>query len=382
MSPRTRIAGLTVAALLTAAATAQTDDARDVLRAAEGAFAARPDDPAARFQLARALGWNARYDDALAILDALVADYPDNLDYRLQQARTLLWMDRLAPARAALDAIETRDAAYPGLGALREQLAERLAARDTPAAVTPARANPEPPEPRAGPGRGEWRVTAGVTLESLTGGRDGWNAQSLDLDRTTPEGLRWGAGMTTSARFDERDTTLAVRGGGSPAAGWQLDASAAFTPGAAFSPSRQFGVGVRRALPRGWVAGADVSARRYPGADVDILSLLGERYVGAFRLAWRASFSWLDGDDRTLSNAVSADWYRDGSNSFGVVLATGRESEAIAAGRVLQTDVRSVTLTGRHDLNESLTLRWFAGTHDQGDIYRRNYAGLSLTTRF
>ena len=349
------------------------------LAEAETAHARRPGDPAARFELARALGWNERYDAALSMLDALIADYPDNFDYRLQRARVLGWMGRVGDALEALDGVQARAPDYPGLAPLRRRLEDRLAPPpddtredDAPAAAAAA----------SMPGDGEWRLTAGATLESLTGGREGWNAQTLDLDRTTPTDWRWGVGVATASRFGDRDTTLLVRGGRAPAPGWQVDAYAAVTPSASFAPARQYGVAVRRALPRGWVAGADVSARRYTDVDVDIASLVAERYVARFRFAWRASFSWLDGADRTLSNAISADWYRDGRTSIGLVLATGRESEAVAAGRVLQTSVRSVTLTGRRDLNRALTLRWFAGTHEQGDIYRRNYAGFGLTTRF
>jgi YaiO family outer membrane protein len=375
---RRRIAACVFACLLACPAAADTSP-RDALAQAETAHAERPLDPAARFGLARALGWNERYEAALSMLDALVADYPDNLDYRLQRARVLGWMGRVGDALQTLDDVQARAPDYPGAAPLRRQLEARLAPPpDAPAGAGQA----EAVATATGGDDGEWRLTAGATVESLTGGRDGWNAQTLDLDRVSPNGWRWGVGTATASRFGNRDTSLSLRAGRAPAPGWQADGYATVTPSASFTPSREIGARVRRALPRGWVAGADVSARRYADVDVDIASLVAERYMGQFRVAWRASFSWLDGGDRTLSNALSADWYRDARTSVGIVLASGRESEAVAPGRVLQTDVRSITLTGRRDLSGTLTLRWFAGTHEQGDIYRRNYAGFSLTTRF
>jgi hypothetical protein len=37
-----------------------------------------------------------------------------------------------------------------------------------------------------------------------------------------------------------------------------------------------------------------------------------------------------------------------------------------------------VTLTGNETLSQRLSLSWWVGTHEQGDFYRRNHAGLSI----
>ncbi|MDX1500339.1 MAG: YaiO family outer membrane beta-barrel protein, partial [Woeseiaceae bacterium] len=67
---------------------------------------------------------------------------------------------------------------------------------------------------------------------------------------------------------------------------------------------------------------------------------------------------------------------------LGVAWTEGREAEAVAAGTVLETDVSGITVTGRHGLGRRWTVDWWLGTQEQGDFYRRRYAGLALAVEF
>jgi hypothetical protein len=44
--------------------------------------------------------------------------------------------------------------------------------------------------------------------------------------------------------------------------------------------------------------------------------------------------------------------------------------------------VSNLTLTGNEAFSPRLSLGWWLGTHEQGDFYRRDYAGLSVRVGF
>ena len=81
------------------------------------------------------------------------------------------------------------------------------------------------------------------------------------------------------------------------------------------------------------------------------------------------------------SHALTVDWYFSDRSSIGVGLNTGEEVEAIGAGRVLETDVRGISLRGRRQLNRRIGLQWWFGWHEQGEVYERTYLGLALSYR-
>jgi len=103
-----------------------------------------------------------------------------------------------------------------------------------------------------------------------------------------------------------------------------------------------------------------------------------ERYFGNYRAAYTLNASRLHGAATSLSHVVSLGWYPREGLALGIVAATGEEAEVIAPGQILETDVDSITLTGRHALTPRISLDWWLGTHAQGDIYRRRYAGLAV----
>jgi YaiO family outer membrane protein len=111
---------------------------------------------------------------------------------------------------------------------------------------------------------------------------------------------------------------------------------------------------------------------------VSTWSAEAERYFGDYRAAYTLNASRLHGATTSLSHVLSLGWYPREGLALGVVAATGQEAEVIAPGQILETDVDSFTLTGRHALTPRITLDWWLGTHAQGDIYRRRYAGLAV----
>ena len=136
-----------------------------------------------------------------------------------------------------------------------------------------------------------------------------------------------------------------------------------------------------RNLGDGWTAAVRLSGRDYPTTDSTALTSSIEKYVGDYRVAYGLGLGRLPGASPVASHAVTVDWYFSERSSIGISLNTGKEIEAIGAGRVLETDVRGISLRGRRHLNRRTSLQWWLGWHEQGEFYERTYLGLALSHR-
>jgi len=351
-------------------------------------LAERPDDPALRFRLAQVLGWSGDPRAALAAYDGLLADYPDNVDYVYGRALALRQLGRESEA---LQAVRRAARLAPDYEAVR-RLELRLARGRLPEAEVHA-LTAEASE--RFPGAGWWRIdtradvppdreqtryflTAGAGYESLTDGLAGWQQQFLRLDREGAGAIGYHAGVSRYERFDRSDTELGLGARWQAGDDWSLELALALATDAEVLPDTSVSGRIRRQLGDGWSLAAGLRQRRYEETTVTTWSGEAEHYFGDYRAAYTLNASRLHGATTSLSHVASLGWYPRAGLSFGLVAATGEEAEVIAPGRILETDIDSFTLTGRHALTPRITLDWWLGTHRQGDIYRRRYAGLAV----
>jgi YaiO family outer membrane protein len=143
-------------------------------------------------------------------------------------------------------------------------------------------------------------------------------------------------------------------------------------------PERELYVDATRAWPAGWGTTFGARQRDYSTGDVSSYSVAGEKYISDYRIAYRIDRSRLQGADSAVTHSLAVTWYPSERRNLGVTLGAGEEIETIALDRLLRTPVENLTLTGNEKLSPRLSLSWWLGTHEQGDLYRRNYAGLSV----
>ncbi|WP_405229634.1 YaiO family outer membrane beta-barrel protein [Lentisalinibacter sediminis] len=330
--------------------------ARALLR---DALAERPGDPALRFRLAQVLRWSGEPRGALAEYDALLDEFPDNVDYVYGRA---LALEQLGREAEALEGARRAARLAPEYEAVR-RLEQRLAEDENPDAA------------HAGT---RYFLTAGAGYEDLTNGLPGWQQQFLRLDGETAASGDYHVSLGRYERFDRSDLEFGVGGIWQAGEDWTLQAELALGGDADFLPDTGFYGRVLRTLGDGWNAAAAFRHRRYETTTVSTWSAEAERYFGDYRASYTLNASRLHGATTSLSHVVSLGWYPRAGLSFGLVAATGEETEVVAPGQVLETDVDSLALTGRHALAPRITLDWWLGTHAQGDIYRRRYAGLAV----
>ena len=341
-----------------------------------------PVTPSSRYEHAMTLARSGETEAALAELDALLAEFPDDADYLLGRAQM---QARLGQNTAA---IETTERAlvlapdYEDVWQLRLRLAER-GGDDSGVAALRAQVAARFPEAswwQAATPQTEYRhwFSAGSGADHLSNGAPDWSRQFLRLDWETTGSVALFGELSRSERFDERDSSLYVGGIWDALPHWQLGAAVAATADARFLPERELSFDATRAWSAGWGTALGVRQRDYVTGDVRSYSFTGEKYFSDYRIAYRLDHSRQSGADSALTHALTLTWYPSDKRSLGVTLGAGEEIEIIGLDQLLRTSVDNVTLTGNEKLSRRLALSWWLGTHEQGDFYRRDYAGLSV----
>lgn len=362
------------------AATRAADDAG--ASELEGTVNAEPGYPSLRYEHARALALSGATEAALAEFDALLTEFPDDADYLLGRAQMQARLGRDAAA------VETAERAlrvapdYEDVWQLRLQLAMR--ARDDAAAAAlrteVAARFPDASWWQAAPAPVEYRrwISAGSGADRLSNGAPDWSRQFLHLDwQTAAAGVLF-AEISRSERFEESDSSLYAGGVWEALPRWQIGAALGVTEDARFLPERELSVDAMRSWTAGWGAAFGFRQRDYSTGDVSSYSFTGEKYISDYRIAYRLDRARLSGADSALTHALTLTWYPSDRRSLGVTLGAGEEIEVIGLDQLLHTSVANLTLSGNETLSARLSLSWWLGTHEQGDFYRRNYAGLSV----
>ncbi|HZW58814.1 MAG TPA: YaiO family outer membrane beta-barrel protein [Woeseiaceae bacterium] len=347
------------------------------------------DDDTAQFALAQRLLRADEPADALEQFTALASRQPANVDYSLGRAQALARLER---PRAALEELQHAISLAPDYEApwrLRFAIlntdpelvadVELQAYRSEAQARFPAarwwQRTAAPPD---------WRgqLTLSGTVEVLSDNLPGWNSQSARLDWRATGSTQLFAAAAREERFDLSDRTLSVGVRHEFPGRWHAGAEIDAASNASFVPESGFAAFAGRQLGHGWVAEARVRQRNYSAATVTTWSAGAERYFSDYRLAYTLNFSRLHGLTDSVSHMLSANWYRSAQTSFSVTIAAGHEAESVGPGQVLESAVASLTIGGRHALNRRFTLHWWLGSHEQGDFYRRRYAGMAVTAGF
>lgn len=137
-----------------------------------------PDDATARFDRAEAMYREGRYEEAIEILEGLIADYPEPILY-FNLGRAHESSGRIEDAIAAYEGYLDADPDAPDRDSVRERivrLQERLSEERTePAPPRPVPAMPPPPRPIVAPwvvaGVGGAGLAVGVTFAGLSRAR-------------------------------------------------------------------------------------------------------------------------------------------------------------------------------------------------------------------
>ena len=342
-------------------------------------------DPAERFANARSLMHDGQLDAALAAIDTLRADYPDDVDYAFARAQVLIRLGRKGEAADELDTAIAMAPDYEDVWRTRYNL---LTSQDDDTEVEAFRLRAARQFPAANWWRASgaasspaWMLLVGAGADSLSNDLPGWDNQFIEAHYEYSDTARYMGRVSRDARNSIGDVTVGLAGE------WQLrpwftGASVAVTADPEFQASTGFELHAGRSFGEGWTATVRYRHRDYDNATIGTVVTGIEKYLSDFRIAYTLGASRLHGASNFANHVVSGNWFYREDSSLGVSLSGGREAEAIGGGRVVETDVRGMSLTGRHRLNERLGLHWWLGIHEQGDLYRRRFVGMAVSVKF
>ena len=358
---------------------------------------AQPSDAKARFDLARALTWQQRWDKAHEIYGELLASEPENPDYLLGMAQ--VWRGRGRPAdalrlladaralapgyedvwRAEISAlIETGDAlAMARARTLRESARNAFPnaiwlfpALDIPAAET-ARGR----DARVGVHGAARRSVVEVALshDALTGDRADWQGVQMTLERHLGERRMVYGSVEHTRRFGLQDdyAQLGVFMPLAPLTTLQLEG--AFSPTHHVRASRRLLAQVQQALPRGWEIGGGIRLAHYDYGSARQLNLGLERYWGQHRAGYTLFLGGPVGSGHAAAHRLQWAYYLADRDWVALTTSWGRETEH--DGQALRSlQFAAVSVSGQRELSSNWTLIWDVGRHR----YRQGYARTGL----
>lgn len=327
-------------------------------------------------------------DAALVMLDELRATYPDDVDYMLLRAQIYAQLSNEELALDELRIATTTAPDYEDPWRLRYSLLVRAegdhyeAERHTVMQQVRSRF-PEAEwwQVAESDSRAQWTALVGAGYDRLDNGAPAWNRQFIEVSRDSAFSGRHRINVSRESRFSTSDTVLLVGSDFSLADHWQIGADLAAASNPEFLANSVLGAYVGRSFERGWGITLAYRHRNFSTVNVGSTTVTAERYVDAFRFAYSLSASHLSGAGNSLGHSFTSSWYYNDRSSIGLSISAGTEAEAIGPGRVLESRVRGLVVSGRRELNQKLGLQWWIGLHEQGDFYRRQFLGMAISIK-
>ena len=355
-------------------ATAQRQVDAQQLDAAEATLEAhlaqKPDDNEATFLLARVRAWLGVPEQALPLYEQLLQREPDNADYLLGQGQALLWTGRPQAALVPLERAATLAPDYTQVQQVMQQARAALTSPVTataPAAIAPTQRRHE--------------LELSARQDWLDSGFDNWRSQRLDYASTQPEGLGWYGALVNEQRFGERDQGVEAGAVVALDDNWTLQPEVGYQPSPYFLPEWHADVRLQRRLPAGFLGAVSVRRTEYETTRVDRLALSGERYWNSWRAGYTLNVTDVANAGTPIGHDLALDYYYAGLSYAGLRLTVGEE-EAVEEQQLITSDVRAISLQGRHWLDSRWALSWEVGQHRQGDYYTRRWLQLGLRHAF
>lgn len=368
--PASLVSSLTLADVATAQRQVEAQQLEEAVATLQAHLARQSDDSEAQFLLARIRAWQGSPELALPIYQQLLEREPNNADYLLGHGQALLWAGR---PQAALVSLERAAEIAPDYQEVQQVIQQARAALTSPV-TSMASAG-------AAPAQRRHEIELSARQDWLDSGFDNWRSQRLDYASTQPDGLGWYGAVIREQRFGEWDHGAEAGVVIALDDNWTLQPEVGYQPSPYFLPKWHTDLRLQRRLPAGFLGAASVRRTEYETTRVDRLALTAERYWDAWRAGYTLNISDVANAGTPVGHDVALDYYYGGLSYVGVRLTAGEE-EAVEERQLITSNVRALSLQGRHWLDSRWALTWEMGHLRQGDYYQRRWLQLGLRHAF
>ena len=226
-------------------------------------------------------------------------------------------------------------------------------------------------------------MEGGFTHETLTNGKPDWKSLYLEAAHDLAKRQTIYGGARETERFDFRDTEVA--------AGYYHPFTERFTAQVEGSHSSSHNVLPENSLlgaaswelAKGWVASGGMRYNQYTDNDSRVLSAGLERYFGNYRAFYAIFNGKPQGAPSASAQRAGLDYYYGEKSRVGAGVTWGREVEYVGPPTgIVTSDVRAISIYGRHWLMPAWAVSWEALRHQQGDLYTRSGVRLGLRHLF
>lgn len=339
-----------------------------------------PADVTAAFLLARVYAWHGRSEKAIAVYNDLLAQYPNNADYLFGLAQVYVWTARYHEALPLLERARALSPSYEdvwrlelralaGLG--RDQRDRAIAFQKTAMARFPQSDWALPVEPEPAPEPQDWRFDARAGYQHLTNGAGDWQSYALDAKRDFGGDRSAYATLRLTRRFGLLDQSIFAGYAAPLTEGLAGVLEASYSPTAQVLPSWTAHGQLIVRLWDGWDVQGGLSRDNYPTTADNRVSLVLERYFGAWRASYTLGVTQLPGNYYPLSHQLALGYNFNARDFVVATAASGQEMDYVAAGRLLTSDVLALDLRGEYWLTSHWALTGDLGWVRQGDLYQR-----------
>ncbi|VXD03042.1 YaiO family outer membrane beta-barrel protein [Pseudomonas sp. 9Ag] len=337
----------------------------------EAQLARQPGDSEALYLLARVRAWQGQPEQSLPLYEQLLEREPDNADYLLGQGQALLWAGR---PQAALLSLERAAEIAPDYADVQQAMQQARASLTSPITTTAPAASATTAQRRH-------ELELSARQDWLDSGFDNWRSQRLDYTSTQPEGLGWYGALLREQRFGEWDQGVEAGAVIALDDNWTLQPEVGYQPSPYFLPEWHADLRLQRRLPAGFLGAVSVRRTEYETTRVERLALSAERYWDSWRAGYTLNITDVANAGTPVGHDLALDYYYAGLSYAGLRMTIGEE-EAVEEQQLITSDVRALSLQGRHWLDSRWALTWEVGQHRQGDYYTRRWLQLGLRHAF
>lgn len=228
----------------------------------------------------------------------------------------------------------------------------------------------------------EMAVDAGVSHDTLSGGRSDWVARHLRLNLLKENHESLYAGGRETERFRLKDQEMYFGGVFALGSNFHLQTELGSSPSHHILPQTYGDLNGHLNLGNGW--GVDLGGRlsEYRIGTTSVIRGGLERYFGNERVTYTLFSGGPEGIAPNLSHRLQWVHYVNDLDSVGISRVQGHESENLGTNHFTTSKVQGWMLSGHQSLSRHWGLNWEAGTIRQGDMYTRTGVQIAIRHRF